>query len=76
MKTGSIKRVNITLPEKTLADIDKVAKRGDRSRFIDRAVNFYVQEVGQKNLRSALKEGSIRRSDRDRSISNEWFNLD
>ena len=76
MNTDSIKRVNITLPARTLREIDKVAERGDRSRFINLAVNFYVQEIGRKNLRSALKEGAIRRSERDRDISTEWFKLD
>ena len=76
MNTDSIKRVNITLPARTLREIDKVAERGDRSRFINLAVNFYVQEIGRKNLRVALKEGAIRRSERDRDISTEWFKLD
>lgn len=76
MNTDSIKRVNITLPTKTLNEIDKVAERGDRSRFINRAINFYVQEIGRKNLRTALREGAIRRSECDRDISVEWFKLD
>jgi len=76
MKTSSIKRVNITLPTKTLSKIDKIAERGDRSQFINQAVNFYVEEVGRKNLRAILKEGAKKQSERDRSISAEWFKLD
>ena len=76
MNTNSVKRVNITLPARTLNEIDKVAARGDRSRFINRAVNFYVQEIGRKNLRAALKEGAVKRSERDGDISAEWFKLD
>ena len=76
MDTDSVKRVNITLPTRTLNEIDKVAERGERSRFINRAVNFYVQEIGRKNLRAALKEGAIKRSERDRDISAEWFKPD
>ncbi len=76
MKTNSIKRINITLPVKTLDEINRIAKRGNRSHFIDRAVKFYVQEVGVKNLRATLKEGAIKRSERDSNISASWFKLD
>lgn len=76
MKTTSIKRVNITLPERTLRAIDRVAQRGDRSGFIDRAVNYYVDEMGKKNLRAQLEEGARERSSRDADVSAEWFGVD
>jgi len=76
MKTNTIKRVNITLPPETLSKIDKVAERGDRSRFINQAVNFYVQEIGKQNLKAVLKEGAKKQSERDKSFADEWFKLD
>ena len=58
-------RINITLPEETLGLIDRVAEKGNRSQFIDRAVKHYVDAVGRKNLKKLLKEGSIKRAERD-----------
>lgn len=70
------KRINITLPEETIALIDRVAKKGDRSSFIDYAVKQYIEKVGQKKLRERLKEGAIKRSEMDLSVAQEWFALE
>jgi metal-responsive CopG/Arc/MetJ family transcriptional regulator len=59
------KRLNITLSEETLELIDRVTEQGGRSRFIDEAVRHYIQETGRTNLRKQLKEGTIRRRERD-----------
>lgn len=75
-QTKTHKRVNITLPQETIQMIDRVAKQGDRSRLIDRAVRFYVDEVGKENLRKQLKEGAQVRAQRDREIADEWFLLE
>jgi CopG family transcriptional regulator/antitoxin EndoAI len=65
------KRINITLPEETLELIDRVTEHGDRSRFIDEAVRHYIQETGRTNLRNRLKEGVIRRAERDLQLAEE-----
>jgi CopG family transcriptional regulator/antitoxin EndoAI len=70
------KRVNITLPEETLELIDRVTEHGDRSRFIDEAVRYYVEQIGRTNLRKQLKEGAIRRAQRDLGLAEEWFTVD
>jgi CopG family transcriptional regulator / antitoxin EndoAI len=70
------KRINITLPEETLALIDRVTEHGDRSRFIEEAVRHYIQETGRANLRKRLKEGAIRRAERDLGLTEEWFSVD
>ncbi|MEX2405161.1 MAG: hypothetical protein WD579_01000 [Candidatus Paceibacterota bacterium] len=70
------KRVNVTLPERTLKKIDSVAEHGNRSKLIDQAINFYVQEVGRKNLRVRLEEGAQENAERDRRIAEEWFTFD
>ena len=49
------KRINIILPDKTVAVLDRVASRGTRSRFIDRAVRHYVETEGMARLREQLK---------------------
>lgn len=79
MKGASTKmhqRVNVTLPEATLRLIDRVARKGDRSRLIDEAVKHYVEDMGRKNLRTRLKEGYLANADRDREIAEEWLLLD
>jgi CopG family transcriptional regulator / antitoxin EndoAI len=76
MTTQTHKRVNITLPAETLHIIDRTVKQGDRSRLIDRAVRFYIDEVGRENLREQLKEGAQVRLQRDHKIADEWFSLE
>jgi CopG family transcriptional regulator / antitoxin EndoAI len=70
------KRINISLPEETLELIDRVTEHGDRSRFIDEAVRHYIQETGRANPWKQLKEGAIRRGDRDLLLAEEWFSVD
>ena len=55
------KRINITLPDKTVNVLDRVAKKGDRSRFIDRAVLHYIETAGRQNLREQLKAMEVER---------------
>ena len=69
-------RVNITLPEETIQLIDRVTAKGNRSRFIDRAVKYYVKQKGQVNLKRQLKEGAVRRAERDLQLSQEYFALE
>lgn len=73
---GMTKRINVTLRNDTLELIDEVAPRGDRSRFIDRAVWHYVQSVGRKNLDRLLREGAKTNSDRDLAMARDWFDLE
>ena len=70
------KRVNITLPRHTLQLLERVAAKGDRSGFLDRAVHFYVQETGRANLKKRLKSGAITHVSRDQSLADEWFFID
>ncbi len=70
------KRINITLPEKTVQLLDRVAQKGNRSRLIDSAVRRYVAEVGRANLRRRLKGGAIREAELDLQLAEEWFPLE
>lgn len=70
------RRLNITLPEETVRLIDRVAKKGNRSRLISDAVRRYVRELGRANLRRRLKEGARRRAARDRALAQDWFALE
>lgn len=66
------RRINITLPEETIRLIDRVAKKGDRSFLISKAVQRCVAAAGKTRLRRLLKEGAIRQADRDLKLAQEW----
>lgn len=70
------RRINITLPEDTVRLIDRVATKGDRSRLIGEAIRHYVQATGRAELKKRLREGALRRADRDRALAREWFLID
>lgn len=70
------KRVNITLPEETVRLINQVAARGDRSRFLNEAVYFYVKQTGRANLKRLLREGAIHRAERDLTLAQDWFPIE
>jgi predicted DNA-binding protein len=79
MKRGSItmrKRSNIRLPVETIELIDRVTEHGDRSRFIAEAVRHDIEETGRAHLRKQLKEGAIRRGERDLCVAEEWCSID
>ena len=70
------KRINIILPDSTIAVLDRVAPRGSRSRIISKAVLHYVKAQSTLNLRERLKQGYIANAQRDLEIAEEWFPLD
>jgi CopG family transcriptional regulator/antitoxin EndoAI len=67
------KRINIMLPDQTAKVLDKVAVKGDRSRFISQAVLYYVQTQSKANLRERLKQGALANAKLDLEIAKEWF---
>ncbi|MBI3662509.1 MAG: hypothetical protein HY234_05595 [Acidobacteria bacterium] len=69
-------RVNITLPEKTIRLMDRIVRKGDRSRFISEAIHRLVAEEGRAKLRLRLKEGAKKRAQRDLELAEEWFDLE
>jgi len=70
------KRINIILPKTTVSVLDRVTTKGNRSRFIDRAVLHYVEAHGRQNLREQLKAGYRANSKRDLETAAEWFPLE
>jgi CopG family transcriptional regulator/antitoxin EndoAI len=70
------KRMNIILPDKTVAVLDRVTTKGTRSRFIDRAVRQLVETEGKASLRARLKDEAIENAGRDLAITAEWFPLE
>jgi len=70
------KRINITLPESTVALLESVVDKGSRSRLIDDAVRLYVKNLKQKTLNEQLKEGAIARAERNLKMAGEWSQLE
>ena len=70
------KRINIMLPDQTLAVLDKVASKGDRSRFVSEAVLHYVRIQGKRKLREQLKAGYQANAEENLKIAAEWFPLE
>lgn len=70
------KRINVSLPEKTVRVLDRAVRKGDRSRFIDVAIRRYLKQVGRARLRKELAEGYRRNADEDLELASKWFALD
>ena len=70
------KRINVILPTTTVAVLDKVAAKGDRSALIDRAIRHYIKTRSQRNLRERLKQEALANAERDLKMAAEWFPLE
>jgi CopG family transcriptional regulator/antitoxin EndoAI len=70
------KRINVILPEATLAVLDRVAPKGNRSAVIDRAVQHYIKSHSKRNLRELLKQEAQVNAQRDLEMAAEWFPLE
>jgi CopG family transcriptional regulator/antitoxin EndoAI len=70
------KRINVILPSDTVAALDRVASRGKRSAFVDRAIRHFVQTQGRQNLREQLRQEAITNAERDLKMAAEWFPLE
>ena len=69
-------RINVTLPKETLYLLDKVSEKGDRSRLVNNAVRFYINEISKINIKKNLREGAIKRKERDLSLAEDWFHVE
>ncbi|MEA5594452.1 hypothetical protein [Rivularia sp. UHCC 0363] len=79
------RRLNISLPEETIRMIDRLIQDGelsgeigcDRNHFINKAVQYYIeQKIERKastNLKEQLKERAIQRAQRDLEIAEEYL---
>ena len=67
------KRLNIVLPDRTVAVLDRLVPKGKRSRFIDRAVLHLVKSEGTANLKERLKAGALANAELNLELAEEWF---
>ena len=71
-----VRRLNISLPERTVELIDRLAGRGRRSALIDQAVLRFVQQESRASIREQLAAGARARAERDLQLAEEWFAID
>jgi CopG family transcriptional regulator/antitoxin EndoAI len=64
------------LPVETIRVPDRVAPKGNRSRFISAGVLHFVESHAKRNLAGRLKDGALANAQRDLEIAQQWFRLD
>lgn len=62
-------KIQIALPEQTIHLIEQITSKEGRNQFIEDAVIYYISKV---KLREQLKQGAIKRAERDLALSAEW----
>src|SRR5260221_12196275 len=51
-------RINVMLSWETSRLMEKVSKKGSRSRLIDQALKHFIDSIGRRDLRKRIKEGA------------------
>jgi CopG family transcriptional regulator/antitoxin EndoAI len=69
-------RINIVLPAATIQRIDGLVVPGGRSKFIDEAVRYFIENRSREALRKRLEFTAIRDRDLDREVMAEWAAVD
>lgn len=64
------RRINVSLSEEAVRLLDRMAPKGDRSRFLDDLVKRTACD--REAIRARLKEGYLKRAERDRDEAAEW----
>ncbi|NJM78158.1 MAG: hypothetical protein HC852_23260 [Acaryochloridaceae cyanobacterium RU_4_10] len=71
-----VQRINITLKSETLELLERQVNKGERSQFIDQAIQHYIAQLHKETLRQQVKAGAIHRAKRDENLTQEWFALE
>jgi metal-responsive CopG/Arc/MetJ family transcriptional regulator len=71
-------RLTISLPERTVPLLNRVAHRGQRSSLISRAVRRYVKlkRETRANLRRQLADSYAVNAALDRRLAEDWFPIE
>jgi CopG family transcriptional regulator/antitoxin EndoAI len=70
------KRINVILPNSVVSTLDRLVKPGERSRFIDRAIQHYVATRSVLGLHEQLKQAALRDRDIVQEIAADWAAVD
>lgn len=69
-------RLNISHPDTTLRQLDRVVSKADRGKFFDRAARTELARTKRRELRRQLEDGYRCRAKEDRRLTAEWFPLE
>jgi metal-responsive CopG/Arc/MetJ family transcriptional regulator len=69
-------RLNITLPEELVRQLDEVAGSRQESRFIAEALRRRIREIRERELQYLLAEGYKARSKENASLAGEFEPVD
>jgi len=69
-------RLNITLPEELVRQIDKLVKPGQKSSFIAETLKEKIERIQSEKLQKMLEEGYKARNSESRSIAEEFRTID
>jgi CopG family transcriptional regulator/antitoxin EndoAI len=70
------RRINIVLPAGTIESIDRQVAPGGRSKFIDEAVRYFIENRSREALRKRLEFTAIRDRDLDLEVMADWAAVD
>jgi CopG family transcriptional regulator/antitoxin EndoAI len=73
-----MRRIIVTMPPDLLQQVEEMAQKLDfnRSQFIRRAVEAFLEEQHRRELRELLKEGYLVNAERDLRIAEEFAHAD
>ncbi len=76
--TQTMRRIIVTMPPDLVQQVEERASRLDfnRSQFIRRAVEVFLEEQRRRELRALLKEGYLANAERDLRIAEEFAYAD
>ena len=68
--------MNIVLQDDTVQTVRRAAKPGERSRFINTAVQYYAATHSPNALRAQLRQTAIRDRDLGDEVRRDWYAVD
>ena len=70
------KRINVIMATTTIRTLDRMVRPGQRSEFINRAVEHYVATQSAEAIQKLLEATAVRDRDLDRQVADEWSEVD
>jgi metal-responsive CopG/Arc/MetJ family transcriptional regulator len=73
--TQTMRRIIVTMPPDLLKQVEETAEKLDfnRSQFIRRAVETFLEEQHRHELRESLKEGYLYRAQESLDMAGEFY---
>jgi metal-responsive CopG/Arc/MetJ family transcriptional regulator len=69
-------KVTLTLPSEVMDAVREEAEPRGYSKFIAKAVTYYIQEQRRSALRERLIEGYQASAERDQALAEEWRHVE